>query len=267
MSPAATASAGTPVLITLPLSLFNELGRWSLESCGVEYEERRHAAGIHALASRLRGGAGTTPLLLANGHRVTDSAEISEWADARAPAGAHIYPPGRKARTEARRLVAELAEGLGLHARRMVWEFFIDDPDAVKRFWSEGTPAWEQRVAPLMLRPSKPLIRRMMDLSPQALAAAPIEAMAAFDRIADRLGDGRPFLGGERFGIHDIAFATMASPVVCPSEGHPAPHFGPDDFPPVHAERIRRFRDHPAGQFALRMYAEHRAPATPGSYG
>ncbi len=266
MSPAATATGAAPVLITLPLSLFNELGRWSLESCGVDYEERRHTAVLHVLASRLRGGAGTTPLLLADGKRVTDSAEISEWADAMAPEGAHIYPRDREARAEAKALVAHLADDLGLHARRMAWEFFVDDPDGVMRYWSEGTPEWEQRITPLMLKASKPLVRRKMDLSKEALAEAPIKTMAVLDEIADQLGDGRPFLGGERFGIHDIAFATMASPAVCPTEGYPVPHFQPEDFPQVHADRIRRFREHPAGQFALRMYAEHRSPATPGSY-
>jgi len=109
-------------------------------------------------------------------------------------------------------------------------------------------------------------VRKKMDLSKERLEAAPVQTMAVFDEIAETLGDGRPFLNGDRFGIHDIAFATMASPAVCPIEGYPAPHFQPEDFPDVHAERIRRFREHPAGQFALRMYAEHRSPATPGSY-
>ena len=266
MSPAATATASRPVLITLPLSLFNELGRWTLESCGLDYEERRHTAVLHVLASRLRGGAGTTPLLIADRQRVTESAEIAEWADAMAPEGAHIYPRDPEARAEAKALVTHVAEDLGLYARRMAWEFFVEDPDAVMRFWSEGTPAWEQRITPVMLKTSKPLVRRKMDLSKEALAEAPVKTMAALDEIAATLADGRPFLGGDRFGIHDIAFATMASPAVCPPEGYPVPHFQPEDFPQVHADRIRRFREHPAGQFALRMYAEHRSPATRGSY-
>lgn len=266
MAAAATATEKPPVLITLPLSLFNELGRWSLESCGVGYEERRHTPVLHVLASRLRGGGGTTPLLLAGGHRIDGSAAIAEWADSIAPDSAHIYPRDRDARNEAEAFVAHVADDLGVHARRMAWEFFVDDPEAVMRFWSEGTPSWEQRITPTMLRVSKPAVRRKMDLSEETLAEAPAKTFAAFDEIAERLGDGRQFLGGDRFGIHDIAFATMASPAVCPTDGYPVPHFQPEDFPEVHADRIRRFREHPAGRFALRMYAEHRSPATPGSY-
>ncbi len=262
----ATATDTKPVLITLPLSLFNELGRWSLESCGVEYEERRQAAVFHVIASRIHGGAGTTPLLLADGQKLKASAEIAEWADARAPDGGHIYPREAAARAEAQRLVSHLAKDLGLAARRMAWEFFIDDPAGVTRFWSDGTPEWQQRLMPIMMRASKPAVRKSMDLSPEAIAAAPGQTLAVFDEIGERLSDGRPFLGGDRFGIHDIAFAAMASPAVCPTEGYPAPHFQPEDFPQVHADRIRSFREHPAGRFALRMYAEHRDPATPGSY-
>ena len=58
----------------------------------------------------------------------------------------------------------------------------------------------------------------------------------------------------------------MASPAICPTEGYPVPHFQPEDFPTKHADRIRGFREHPAGAFAMRMYAENRAPATRGSY-
>ena len=148
----------------------------------------------------------------------------------------------------------------------MAWEFFVDDPDGVMRFWSEGTPEWEQKVTPLTAEDEQAAGPPQDGPLEAGARRGPDPTMAVFDEIAEKLDDGRPFLGGDRFGIHDIAFATMASPAVCPTEGYPVPHFQPEDFPPVHADRIRRFRDHPAGRFALRMYAEHRSPATPGSY-
>ncbi len=159
-------------------------------------------------------------------------------------------------------LTGEFAEA----TRRMAWEFLLDDIPTMTRVWSPGVPAWQLRLMPTMARTGKPLARRALGLDPAQLAAAPGAVTEVFDRIVARLADGRPFLGGEHFGVHDIAFAAMASPAVCPTEGYPAPHFQPEDFPPAHAERIEGFREHPAGRFALRMYSEHRAPATRGSY-
>ena len=261
-----SATASRPVVYTLPLSLFNELGRWSLESSGIDYEERRQAVIFHIMVTRMKGGAGTTPLLIAGDQKLTDSVDIAEWADAMAPDGGHIYPTDPAEREEAKRLVAGWTEGLGPSTRRMAWEFFIQDPGDAVKWWSEGVPEWQLRLAPALMRSSAPLAKRKLGLAKDELAAAPGIVEAQLDRVAEMLADGRAFLGGDRFSILDIAFAAMASPAICPTEGYPARHFQPEDFPEVHANRIRRFREHPAGAYALRMYAEHRDPATRGSY-
>ena len=93
-----TATAQKPTLITLPVSLYNEFGRWSLDSAGVGYEEKRQALMLHVMASRLKGGEGTTPMLLTGEQKLTDSTAIAEYADAAAAAGTHIYPQEPEAR-------------------------------------------------------------------------------------------------------------------------------------------------------------------------
>lgn len=214
----------------------------------------------------MKGGAGTTPLLVADHQKVTDSVDIAEWADAHALEGGHIYPTGERERERARGLVAGWTERLGPATRRIPWEHFITAPAGAVRWWSEGAPAWELRIAPALIAAAKPAVRRKLRLSTEEIAAAPGIITEQFDRVAELLSDGRPFLGGERFSILDIAFSAMASPAICPPEGYPVRHFQPEDFPDAQAERIRRFREHPAGAHALRMYAEHRSPATRGSY-
>jgi glutathione S-transferase len=266
MSAADTASGSKPKLITLPVSLYNDFGRWSLDSAGISYEERRQALMVHAIVTQLRGGEGTTPLLITDEQKVTNSTEIAEWADAQAGAGHHIYPQDPAGRAEAREFVLSVTEELGPATRKMAWEFLPDDVPTVVRYWSPGIPSWQAKAMPAMLKTGKPIIKRSLGLTPEELAAAPGTVTAFLDSVAERLSDGRAFLGGDRFGIHDIAFAAMASPAICPTEGYPVPHFQPDDFPDVHAERIRGFREHPAGAYAMRMYADHRSPATPGSY-
>ena len=83
---------------------------------------------------------------------------------------------------------------------------------------------------------------------------------AAFDAIADRLADGRPYLCGERFTAADLTFAALAAAVVVPPEyGTPLPQ--PDELPEPVARDVAAFRAHPAGAFALRMFREHRRAA------
>jgi glutathione S-transferase len=78
---------------------------------------------------------------------------------------------------------------------------------------------------------------------------------SAFDEVADRLADGRRYLCGDRFTAADLTFACLAAPVVAP------PRYGtrlpqPPEMPAALAASVERFRAHPAGAFALRLYSE-----------
>ncbi len=259
-----------PRLITLAISLYNEFARWSLERCGIPYRERRCAMVIHALASRLAGGAGTAPTLIVRAEQrlvLSESVTIAEWADAetrRRGLGQTIYPADAEQRQRAEHLVGHFCEDLGPPARRIPWQHFIDEPALASAYWSAGIPRWQAALQPWLLRAAKPLTRRAIGLGEAELAAAPGQVEAVFDLVGGLLGDGRPHLLGEQFGVADICFAAMASPAVCPADGHPVPHYQPEDFPHEIAERIRGFRAHPAGEYALRIYREYRRPVQPG---
>ena len=71
------------------------------------------------------------------------------------------------------------------------------------------------------------------------------------------LSDGRRYLVADRFSAADLAFAALAAPLVVPPEyGTPLPQ--PEDLPAHMAERVRAWREHPAGRFAMRLFAEQR---------
>jgi glutathione S-transferase len=78
-----------------------------------------------------------------------------------------------------------------------------------------------------------------------------------FDAVAERLSDGRRHLIGDRFSAADLTFAALAAPAVCPPVyGTPLPQ--PEDMHEAFAAAVLRWRAHPAGAFALRMFAEER---------
>jgi glutathione S-transferase len=66
---------------------------------------------------------------------------------------------------------------------------------------------------------------------------------------------------GNRFSLSDMAFAVALAPLVLSDDyGGPLPSLA--EMPPVMKDAIAEMRAHPAGQFALRIYREHRNQGT-----
>ena len=77
------------------------------------------------------------------------------------------------------------------------------------------------------------------------------------DYVAELLADGRRHLCGERFGAADLTFAALSAAVVVPPVyGVPLPQL--DVLPPETADLVARVREHPAGRYALALFATHR---------
>jgi glutathione S-transferase len=65
---------------------------------------------------------------------------------------------------------------------------------------------------------------------------------------------GRKFLVGDTFSNADLTFASLAAPIVFP----PELTLYNVEKPPAFEELVAHYRSTPAGQFALRLFAEHR---------
>ena len=101
------------------------------------------------------------------------------------------------------------------------------------------------------------MIDRYLDITPATAAESEAQVRVSFDAVAERLGDGRPYLCGDRFTAADLTFAALAASVLMPPEyGVPLPQ--PEELPVAMAEAVREFRAHPAGAHALAMYRDER---------
>jgi glutathione S-transferase len=138
-----------------------------------------------------------------------------------------------------------------------MYQHLLDRPDLALEYGCTGVPAWERRALPRMFGHMGRLIVSKLGVSAEAAVESERRVDATFDRVAERLGDGRPFLVGARFSAADLAFSALAGAVVMPPQwGVPLPR--PDELPPVAAAKVRALREHPAGRFALRMFEEER---------
>lgn len=256
---AAPVMATQPRLITLVISPFNELGRWSLERAGVAYREEPKAMVQHVMASRRAGGKGTTPVLVTEDEVIGESVEIAEWADRHAQPERRLYPEGQ-AGDEVRELVRRYADELGPASRRVIWRHLIDDLGLACRCWEQRLTPAQARFQRFATRLAKPAMRNAMKLSREEIEAAPGVVRVHFDEVAERISRGGRIVG-ESLTAADIAFAAMASPAVVPPEGYPVRMPQPEELSDEVAATVRELRDHPAGQYALRMYREERSAA------
>jgi glutathione S-transferase len=246
-----------PRLITIPLSPFNELARWSLDHAGVTYDEEPNGLIFHVIASRRVGGKGTTPVLVADGEVIGESAEIAEWADRHRVSGDPLFPEGETGE-EAKGLMYRYVNELGPAARRIIWKHLVNDPGMAARYWGQRVSPRQARFGPITLRLGKIPTKRALKLDREHLEEAPVLVRSMFDEVTERLAEGGRIVGDRLTGA-DIAFACMCVPAVCPAEGHPKARMPqPEEFPDDVAATIRELRAHPAGEYALRMFREER---------
>jgi glutathione S-transferase len=121
-----------------------------------------------------------------------------------------------------------------------------------------GVPRFEAAVLWLFYPLLAKMMRRGMriDEAGAARSRATLEAEVAF--VNGLLADGRPYLAGAAFSAADLTFAALFAPVLCvPEYAWPLPPI--EALPPVLQEDVRRWRESPAGQHVLRVYATARA--------
>ena len=244
-------------LLTIPISHFCEKARWALERAGLEYREERHVQGVNRIVSRRAGGHGTLPVLFCEAGVLAESEDILRFADRHVAPERRLFPDGAP---EIAALCRELDAGLGPDGRRMMYAHMLPRKELMLRYNDAGVPAWEDR----MMRALYPLVSRWgareLGVRPDTLERDRPRVRAAFDAVAERLADGRPFLFGDRFTAADLTFAALSAALIVPPEyGTRLPQ--PGDLPEPVARDVEAFREHPAGAFALRMFATERRAA------
>jgi glutathione S-transferase len=247
-------------LLTIPISHFCEKARWALERAGLDYREERHVQGIHIVVARRAGGGETVPVLIADEGVFAESEDILRYADERLDEEHRLFPSDPGLLDEVVELCRWLDEGLGPDGRRLMYAHMLGERRQMLRVNNQGVPRWEARTLATFWPLATRLASRRLGIGPRTLEVDEVKARGAFDAIAERLADGRRYLFGDRFTAADLTFACLASSVVVPPEyGVPLPQ--PDELPDHIARDVLAFREHPAGEYALRLFRTERRQA------
>jgi glutathione S-transferase len=242
----------TTKLITIPFSHYCEKARWALDRAGVTYVEDGHLPVFHYLATYRAGGKRTVPVLVDGTTVVRDSTDIIAWADARRPGC--LIPFGSAEDVLA--IEDDLDDHFGPHTRRWGYFHLLPVPEAIQHV-AAGVPRWERAI----LKVSRPLaiayLERSMKIDEAGVERSRQKIDATFDRIEKVIRDGRRYIAGDRFTVADLTFAALAAPILLPPN-HPVQTFELSLFGPTARDQIEKWRERPAGRFAIRLYQDDR---------
>lgn len=232
-------------LITLPLSHYCERARWALDHAGIEFVEEGHVP----MYNRLFTGGGSTPYFIAaDGSTMDDSRLIMERAFGTEMQDSELESRFNKL-GKATRVIAYceiLPNHSSLACSLLAPSDRVPYLEALSLNWG-----W--------FYPLRILMQRALGLTAENAARSLVFVEETFEYVEQILADGRPFLEGQEFGMMDISFASLASPLVCPPENQLYLHLyeSLDDESPL-KQLVDKLRSTRAGIFCLEMYANHR---------
>ena len=242
-------------LITIPISHYCEKARWALDRAGLSYREERHLQMFHWPYARRAGGGKTVPILVDDRDVYPESSEILQYVDSQIDAPRRLYPPD--CADAVAKLEREFDDDFGVESRRLFYASLgLPGGRALLSVNATGAPRWEAGVLWLLLPLVRASLFRHLDVNPATVERAVDRVKRTLDDVASRLSDGRPYLFGDRFTAADLAFAALSSPVSLPANyGVPLPTRA--EYL-AHDANADRFWEHPAVEFAVRVYESER---------
>lgn len=245
-----------PLLVTITFSHYCEKTRWALDRATIAYRESGHLPIFHALAVRRSGGWRSVPALVTDDGVINDSSNILGWIDKQAP---HIHLYGRNAaeREEIEKLEDLCDEQLGPHTRRWAYFYLLPMRDLTLRMTRDKAPKIEHAALTVLFPIARKMMQRAMKITPKGAERSREKIEYVFAEVGKKLADGRKFLVGDGLSAADITFASLAAVVLLP-EQYAATLPKLEDLPAEAQVHIRAWREHPAGEFALRMFRDHR---------
>jgi glutathione S-transferase len=246
-----------PRLLTIAVSHYCEKARWALDRAGVGYDERRYLPVAHLVPVWLSGAGHMVPVLRDGKKTVADSTAIIRHVDALVPDDRKLFPIDPGAGAEVETWEELLDQQLGPATRRWAYFHLLPEREVTLRTLRRTVGRLTGLLLPLMFPVVRRLIQRGYRINADSAARSFERIQDVFRQVDARLQDGRGYLAGERFSAADLGFAALAAPALFPAEaGAAMPAL--DELPPAMGRAVDALRASPAGQFALRMYRQHR---------
>lgn len=245
-----------PTLITFPPSLDCELGRFLLTHYQIPHREERHAFIFCFFPTLWHGHTVQFPVLYSDSYRLGNAREMIDYFEPRSPADRRLLPDSDDPQ-QAKADWDYYNNTLGTAVSVFGYYLLLKNREIMIDPLSNGAPKFEVTAVRVAYPIFAGLLRVLLKLNASHAESALGEIRKIMQQVDERLSDGRPYLMGDHFSLSDMAFAVAAAPIVWPDEyGGKLPPLA--DTPPEIRNAAAEMREHPAGQFALRIYRERR---------
>lgn len=241
-----------PRLVTFGVSHFCEKARWALDWHKIDYEEISWPPGLHRILAKRCGAKSTTvPILLDGDTVIQGSGAIIDWADDEAG-------NSNKRLTHLDDLEVEQRadEVIGRHVRRLFYaETLPRFPQYAKSPLFRNTSKTNRLIGDMMWPITRKIMMRELDITRGAASESREILDVEFDWIDDKLGDGRPYLSGEKFSRADITVASLLAIFARPEQ---MSVYHEMQIPDALAADRERWRDRPVMRWVVTQYQNHR---------
>jgi len=244
------------VLITISFSHFCEKARWALARARIPYDERARLPLYHMIETVPRGGR-ATPMLDLAGQRLTDSTDILKALDAHLLPADRLYPDDPTARREVEALEDRFDSALGPATRYVAYSHILPAARTLLPWLLEQGGPLERATLPLILPLWTAAMMKGLKIHPSRYDRQVDKIQTVFDEVGARLADGRRYLVADRFTAADLTFAALSAPLLRPPvyrDRLMAEALVPEAFQRL----VNSWSDHPAMEFAHRIYEVHR---------
>jgi glutathione S-transferase len=245
-----------PTLITFPPSLDSELSRFLLTHYQIPHREQRHTLILSSFATLWHGYTVRFPLLYGESYRFNTARKMIDYFEPLSPAERRLVPDTDDPE-QAKADWDYFNNTLGTATSVFGYYHLLKHREIMIGPLSDGALKFEVAAVRVAYPVFAGLLRLLLRLTASRAESALGVIREVMQNVDERLSDGRPFLRGDRFSLADMAFAVAAAPIVWPDEyGGKLPPLA--STPPEIKNAVAEMREHPAGQFVLRIYRERR---------
>lgn len=243
-------------LITIPVSHYCEKVRWALDYLKLPYVEEAHMPPLHRFATSKAGGK-SAPVLVTEDRNFTDSTDILKYVDSIVSSEEKLYPTNSEQRQQVEELEELFDEKLAPAVRTWAYFYIVDKSKILQPKWCQGVPFYEKLLFSVVYPAMRSVVKKAYDVNPESAAQSYQEIENVFEKVNELLADGRNYLVGDKMSAADITFASLAAPILQPSQ-HPIKSSDSQKLPAEMLSKIREFRKTAAGKFALDLYENWR---------
>ncbi|NJN52590.1 MAG: glutathione S-transferase [Gammaproteobacteria bacterium] len=242
-------------LFQFRFSHYNEKARWALDYKGIPHRRTDLLPGPHRGFIKKLTGQTATPVLRIGASFVAGSSRIIERLEREFPDSPPLLPADPDLRDQALELERHFDLVFGPAARVLVFDATLAHRNYVPLMFAQSKP----RLTRFAYRAIFPLTRGLIAKANGLTAHDALfhaqrhvtDNMASLERLARR----GAYLVNDAFSVADLTAAALMAPLIDPP--HPDMHF-PTPKPQPLVELHEAWRAHPAGQWALGIYAKHR---------